>query len=556
MNSACHFITNYEDYDYNNITPEDKSYLGAFSEVISKINNETEKILNMESYFSYIPSSIYDKHTLTNDENPDKSLLIGCVLKSKFDDYGNSSFPLDLLIAIDISGSMQGQNLEVAKYASQRLIESLLLTIDHVGIVYFNNNSHTLFSLKPKSEITPNDYQSILNLEANGGTTISSIINLTLEIYQIHNEKHRFNSLQRRIKRLLLLTDLEDSANDKELINGILNLSNKDIYTTIVGIGQNANLLLAEKVSKAVGFNYIACFNKKDIDFCLIEKYKFLFFPIAVDISLDLKSSQVELVDVYGTNFEKEVLYIKNEFGLGSVKMYSPLVKSSIMSLLFYFKRKYSRTHKPIIMKFIHFLSKSETEVNVCKIASCTATEKIENNRQKGKFFLIHTKLKDGCLLKGSHIVNIGFVLKYKDLYGIVYEENIVKNHKINDVNKISEDSNMHNGLCMFYYNKLFREAIERKGNNKKSKFLFGSNVNLLENSDFINDEIDRNVDFDNEQNEKVDDSNEKNQLIIDYKNEFDRKIKLIKKFFSRFENENPDFKRNIFKEIEDFVNK
>lgn len=177
-----------------------------------------------------------------------------------------------MLIALDISGSM---SMSVSDNHSRlslsiKAIKEVYLRLsdnDRIGLLVFDDNASTIFDITFKKDlIEENLYQLLDKIKTEGGTKISSCIKLTKEMY----DKLEISN---RNRRLLLVTDMNDAGSDKDLINGILKLSEFDkIQTTVVGIGDSIDILLAEKVAKAEGFNYITATNYDEIESNLIKK--------------------------------------------------------------------------------------------------------------------------------------------------------------------------------------------------------------------------------------------------------------------------------------------
>ena len=594
MNSCCMFMTGNKGLD--KYDPNNKPYLGAFSEVISTIKEEKEKVLNFEVFYSYIPRNFYKIHEDNQNENQERELLIGCTLKSKLDGIGNRNCPIDFLIAVDVSGSMSASvggdcetRMSLAIKSTMKIIEKLGKD-DRAGVVSFNNACQIVGDLNYKDEILKSK-SDIQELVPAGGTTISSVINLTRTIFEdskIPNSK--------RQKRLILLTDMNDAGNDEDLIEGILNLSkDNDVFTTVIGIGESVDIILTEKVSKARGFNYLTinCYN--DLENNVLKNFDMLFFPLALDIALSIESGDIEVKKIYGTNYDNKVQLLEQGFALKGTSLYSPLTKVGLEALMFKLKKKYNRVSMPIIANFLDFLSYDKKIRNICEISSCSATDKISNNKQKGKFFIVVCKLKDSKLLNQfNNKISCSFTLKYKNADGIEKAEIIKNQYKINDLNKVQEDPLMHNGLCLFYYNKFYRDILRKKsrlsnrlsnnsfegnnslvGNNGPGvRLLRGiminspnraqlqipdplnniNNGNLLDNQDFLNDEFDNNVD-----EAKISEDGDKDykkaeaSIFLEVQNLKKCYDKLIS-FFKDFENADEQFVKNIFKDLDEYL--
>src|SRR5438105_1810285 len=103
--NCCDF---YDDMVNKKTIPPEGSinYLGVFNEYAEPHKKE-DKILSLKTSLAYASDNLDEK----NDLNSNETFFIGCQLTSKFDGIGNRSMPLDLVIILDVSGSMSS-NLE------------------------------------------------------------------------------------------------------------------------------------------------------------------------------------------------------------------------------------------------------------------------------------------------------------------------------------------------------------------------------------------------------------------------------------------------------------
>ena len=142
----------------------------------------------------------------TNPFTYKKDAFLGLLLKSKYDGVGKRE-PIDLSIALDISGSMfcTEQNetksrLDLAKEALIKLVSIMNEENDRLSLITFNQKTEKIFGLLNKSEIQKNHLQKLNNINAGGGTNlldagIASLDNLNLD--QNNNKK----------KRIVFITD-------------------------------------------------------------------------------------------------------------------------------------------------------------------------------------------------------------------------------------------------------------------------------------------------------------------------------------------------------------
>lgn len=235
MNSCC--MMDFNNKSSNIPQPSEKPYLAIFSEAITPILKEQEEALNVEINFSYIGRNEYKVPSLgKEDENPEKEVIIGCTLKSKYDNFGNRNAPIDILVAFDISGSMTEQldnTTETNKLTRADLAKKCLILLksklgpkDRIGLLTFNNAAFQIFDIDPLDDIKNFD-SKVGEIQIQGGTTISSCINLAIDMFEVADKKIKSKSKDkqdlRRFKRLILLTDMNNTGTDDDLIEGIQN---------------------------------------------------------------------------------------------------------------------------------------------------------------------------------------------------------------------------------------------------------------------------------------------------------------------------------------------
>ena len=109
--------------------------------------------------------------SVINPISNENEVWLGTLLKSKYDGKKINKL-IDLSIAIDISGSMYGSRINMAKKSLIQLIQKLN-DDDNIAISKFDDDSEPIFKYQKVSELKKKDYASeIEKLEAKGGTNI------------------------------------------------------------------------------------------------------------------------------------------------------------------------------------------------------------------------------------------------------------------------------------------------------------------------------------------------------------------------------------------------
>ena len=226
----------------------------------------------------------------TNPFTYKKDAFLGLLLKSKYDGVGKRE-PIDLSIALDISGSMfcTEQNetksrLDLAKEALIKLVSIMNEENDRLSLITFNQKTEKIFGLLNKSEIQKNHLQKLNNINAGGGTNlldagIASLDNLNLD--QNNNKK----------KRIVFITDAYYEDTSEELFNLIKHYAEElKVPCTIIAISSESNTILADKLCHFPGCNYFTVVKSSDLENYLVQNFQFIFFPIAYETKLTVTS--------------------------------------------------------------------------------------------------------------------------------------------------------------------------------------------------------------------------------------------------------------------------
>ena len=175
------------------------TYEGLFSENFFSIQSKEDTLTN---------NIELSTTTLQNPLNPSKTeQWIGLLFKSKYDGEGIRE-PIDLSIAVDISGSMNStiwnkknskkSRLDLAKEALFTLITKLKEN-DHIGITSFNTNSQVIQSMISAKDLVNNEQftNSILSMKAKFGTNLYEGLKGASSLFS--NEKFHSNNKNKRI---------------------------------------------------------------------------------------------------------------------------------------------------------------------------------------------------------------------------------------------------------------------------------------------------------------------------------------------------------------------
>ena len=433
------------------------TYEGIFNSTFFKLNSkEDKKALNMEISLA----------SVLNPISNEKEVWLGTLLKSKYDGKKIDKL-IDLSIAIDVSGSMQGSRINMAKKSLLQLIQKLN-DEDNITISKFNEDSSPIFHYQKVSELKKMDYISeIEKLKASGGTDI-------LKAFKgAYNLMIGENKTKNRIRRMIIITDMEDRVNE-ELNKFCEKISLEGIYVTILGISSNFRTDLAEMTSHIKGANYVVIKESKDINKYLVEDFEYLCFQNASDLSLEITSPYLKIERIVGSGKEGvEETYGKEGWNLEQHKFYSDDFKQKIFFLLLYFKRKNLVLPKPVILILSEFMVPG-VKKEITKIISSFPSQLKELDGNKiyveGGMILLRVN-KDS--IRDENIMKFGINYKNeiedkKESLDIEYS---FKKEIIEKPNYFS-DTKIETALGLFYFAKFNRRFMKIcNKENKKKKY-------------------------------------------------------------------------------------
>lgn len=215
---------------------------------------------------------------------------------------------LDLIIIIDISGSMGGKKLKLVKQTLIFIIENLS-KIDRLGLVTFSDKANFLAPLKPMLDHNKKIYKKLIyRLDAFGETDIIGAVEMGLEIFL----KREFEN---EISAIFLLSDGRDTKNENlDILEKVIkekdfflkerNMSYK-IHSFGYGEGHDENWLSYISDFKDGNFYYVR--RNEFIHECFIDCLGGLLSTIAknckISIFLDKKC---KFVTKYGKSWENK----------------------------------------------------------------------------------------------------------------------------------------------------------------------------------------------------------------------------------------------------------
>ena len=260
-----------------------------------------------ENYFSVkVPEkNLYQNldisHAITrNIFNYKQDGFLGLILKSKFDGIGKRE-PIDLSIALDISGSMfctdennSKNRLTLAIEALKKLISIMNENDDRMALITFNQKTQKIFDLSKKSDIEKNHISKLDNIKAQGGTNLLDAAIVAMDNLNSDDNKDKN-------KRIILITDAYYDDASEELFNLIkINAEEMHVPVTVLAISSESNMTLADKLCHFRGCNYFTVAKSDDLDNYLVQNFNYIFFPITYDTKLTISSQNAKIIKCIG----------------------------------------------------------------------------------------------------------------------------------------------------------------------------------------------------------------------------------------------------------------
>lgn len=257
-------------------------------------------------------------------------------------DSGMESFerpPLDLMFAVDISGSMgtsmkqyyydspkesvdssQKDKMEATKDVLKNIIQKLRDN-DRFGIVLYNQQG---IMGKPLRSVSNTDTEEIMSeiddLHESGGTNLSdgfdTAVNEMREFADIDTEN------QNRESRIMFMTDAMPNTGEtreSKIEKRFKEVADENIYTTFIGIGIDANPDLIDSLTSTTGANHYFVDSVEEFNERIDEEFAYTVTPLVFDLTLTVEGEGFEIDGVYGSPNEDastsgEVMSVKTLF--------------------------------------------------------------------------------------------------------------------------------------------------------------------------------------------------------------------------------------------------
>lgn len=145
-------------------------------------------------------------------------------------------------------------------------------------------------------------------MKTHGGTTVESGLELGCKIAMEMKERNKGKA--NHCSRILLLTDMQDGevrSAEKKLVELTLKAASQGVFTTYVGIGEDFNDELTEKITISKGSNYFCVKDFSDFQNRISNEMFSALFPTVQDMEVDIISKTHVVTGIFGAG--KEIKY-------------------------------------------------------------------------------------------------------------------------------------------------------------------------------------------------------------------------------------------------------
>lgn len=203
--------------------------------------------------------------------------------------------PLNLAIAVDVSGSMQGPNITHLREGLYRMLDDLRPE-DRVSLIAFNAEADLLVENADGDD--PEFSAAISTLEADGSTNIYAGLRRAYDVVQAHEVEGYQN-------RVILLSDGEATAGiteDARVIEMSRQYNELGLGLTTIGVGDSFDPELMRELSIAGGGAFYFLEDGAAVREVFEEEVRAFLVPLATDVRIDVSvTSGYSLRAVYGT---------------------------------------------------------------------------------------------------------------------------------------------------------------------------------------------------------------------------------------------------------------
>jgi Ca-activated chloride channel family protein len=231
--------------------------------------------------------------------------------------------PLNVCLLLDRSTSMQGEKIEVVKYAAVQLLRSLRAQ-DIFSVVAFSDKAEVLVASAYQGDRNKQE-SSVQTLQASGGTEIFQGLEAALREVRRGLDPSRVN-------HIILLTDGHTYGDEAACLQLAEEAAAQNIGISGMGIGSDWNDIFLDALASRTGGSSAYISKAQDIQRALIDKFKALANIFADEVVLEFEQQQgVELKYAFRLQPEGGAVDVEMPARLG------PILQDVSLNVLFEF---------------------------------------------------------------------------------------------------------------------------------------------------------------------------------------------------------------------------
>ena len=219
-----------------------------------------------------LENSVVDTEAHTVQATTNHFSTYGITIRQVWDEFWNTQLPTvrtadtpyyNVVIAIDCSGSMQGNKMEKSIEAAQNLIDALT-DDDYVTILSFTTSTNVVLGhIKLGDTSDAGDNRQVVKdaiggLRASGGTNIENVLQRSAEYVSGDSQYQSF---------IILISDGQSSVSPQILQR----LKSNNQRVVAVGIGNDVDRNLMQRIADGTDGSYLYCANATDLKDAFIE---------------------------------------------------------------------------------------------------------------------------------------------------------------------------------------------------------------------------------------------------------------------------------------------
>ena len=218
-------------------------------------------------------------------------------MNARVDEGSIERKPLNLGVAVDVSGSMRSEGkIDFVRRGLQLMLENLTPG-DEVTLVAYSSNAHTVAEAVQEegwSELS----ETIEDLAAGGGTNLHDGLQLAFDLVRRRSDPEYQN-------RVILLSDGEPTVGiteESEILSMAADFTAEGIGLTTIGVGAESNPAFLRTLSETGAGNFYFLEAQSAIEEVFVEELAYFVTPIATDLRVEVLTGEAyELREVFGT---------------------------------------------------------------------------------------------------------------------------------------------------------------------------------------------------------------------------------------------------------------